>query len=84
MIKPQEVRKPVYDKDPSAVFNKDSSVAVYKPKTQKQKIITPLPTEMVIIPKGSYTRGSILGARDERPPHSRAYRKFCLRYSSGN
>lgn len=78
IIKPQEIRKPVYDKDPGAVFNKESSVAVYKPKTQKQKTITPLPTEMVIIPEGSYTRGSLLGARDERPPHTVHIASFAL------
>ncbi len=69
IIRPQEIERPQYEMDPGAVFHKDLNVSFYKPKKVEVKEIEPLLTEMVIIPGGSFFRGSNNGARDEMPRH---------------
>jgi formylglycine-generating enzyme required for sulfatase activity len=69
VLRPQEITRPSFDADPGAIFQTESSVALYKPKVQEQMEIEPLMSEMAIIPAGSYFRGSNNGARDEMPRH---------------
>jgi len=70
ILKPQEIKRPEYEEDPSAVFQTDKTVAIYTPKEQEIKDIEPLLTEMVILDAGTFLRGSNHGARDEMPRHA--------------
>ena len=78
ILRPKEIARPTFDADPSAVFQIDSAVALYKPKVQEQKEIEPLLTEMAIIASGSYLRGSNQGGRDEMPRHMIQLRAFAI------
>lgn len=70
MLKPQEIKRPKYEPDPSAVFQIDKTVAKYTPKKAEPKEIEPIMTEMVVIEGGTFLRGSNHGARDEMPRHA--------------
>jgi formylglycine-generating enzyme required for sulfatase activity len=78
IIRPQELERPQYEPDPGTVFHKDLNVSFYKPKKVEVKEIEPLLTEMVIIPGGSFFRGSNNGARDEMPRHKVTLSSFAL------
>jgi formylglycine-generating enzyme required for sulfatase activity len=69
VLKPTEIKRPMYDEDPGSVFQLESTVARYIPKEKEVPQTEPLLTEMVIIPGGEYYRGSNTGGRDERPKH---------------
>ena len=69
VIKPQEIARPDYSSDPSAIFQRELQVSHYTPKKVEIKQVEPILTEMVVIPGGKYTRGSTEGARDELPRH---------------
>ena len=77
-LKPQEISRPSFDADPAAVFQIDTTIATYKPKPKEEKEINPLLTEMVVIPCGTYLRGSQQGGRDEMPRHSIILESFAL------
>lgn len=70
LLKPKEITRPSFEVDPGAIFQAETIVAPYKPKPQEEKEIEPLQTEMVIIPAGTYFRGSHQGGRDEMPRHA--------------
>jgi formylglycine-generating enzyme required for sulfatase activity len=78
MLRPGEIARPEYDTDPAEVFHRDMLVSQYVPKKVEVKEIDPLLTEMVIIPGGTYQRGSNDGARDEMPRHPVALASFAL------
>lgn len=78
IIKPQKVDRPIYESDPGAVFQKELHVSYYQPKKVEFKEVEPLLTEMVIIPGGSYSRGSDKGARDEKPRHKVTIKSFAM------
>jgi len=78
LLKPQEIARPEYDPDPSAVFHVDNAIVRYQPKEQEAKEIKPLLTEMVIIEGKQYERGSMNGARDEMPRHSITLSDFAI------
>lgn len=78
VIKPQEINRPTYDPDPGTVFQKDLSVSLYQPTKVEIKEVEPLLTEMVVIPGGTYFRGSKNGARDEMPRHAVLLKSFAL------
>ncbi|MCI5053137.1 MAG: bifunctional serine/threonine-protein kinase/formylglycine-generating enzyme family protein [Simkaniaceae bacterium] len=69
VIKPQELERPEYEEDPGAIFQKETTVAPYKPKEKELKTVEPLLTDMVLVQGGEYYRGCNEGARDERPQH---------------
>ncbi len=69
VLKPQEIARPEYEPDPGAIFQRDSHVSHYVPKAVEEREIEPLLTEMIVIPGGTYLRGSNEGARDEMPRH---------------
>jgi formylglycine-generating enzyme required for sulfatase activity len=77
-LRPQEISRPSFDADPAAVFQIDTTIATYKPKPQEEKEISPLLTEMVVIPGGTYLRGSHHGGKDEMPRHSIILESFAL------
>lgn len=69
VIKPAEIARPEYEPDPAAIFQRDLMVSHYEPKKVEIKEVEPILTEMVVIPGGTYHRGSNEGARDEMPRH---------------
>lgn len=70
LLKPQEIHRPQYEPDPGAIFQKELSVSRYQPAKVEEKEVEPILTDMVIIPGGTYSRGSNHGARDEMPRHA--------------
>lgn len=69
MIKPGEIKRPQYDPDPAAIFHKETTVSRYQPAQVEIKEVEPILTDMVVVPGGTYYRGSKEGARDEMPNH---------------
>lgn len=78
LIKPPEIARPEYEADPGAIFQRDLLVSHYTPKEVEVKEIEPILTEMVVIPGGTYYRGSREGARDEMPRHAIKLSSFAL------
>ncbi|MBN2478649.1 MAG: SUMF1/EgtB/PvdO family nonheme iron enzyme [Parachlamydiales bacterium] len=78
IINPQKIDRPTYEDDPGAIFQKELNVSYYQPKKVEIKEVEPLLTEMVIIPGGTYLRGSDNGSRDEKPKHNIVIKSFAL------
>jgi formylglycine-generating enzyme required for sulfatase activity len=78
LLKPKEIIRPSFEADPAAIFQTETIVAPYKPKPQEEKEIEPLQTEMIIIPAGTYLRGSNHGAKDEMPRHAVHLHAFAI------
>ncbi len=78
ILKPQEISRPQYEADPGAVFHQPMLVSHYTPVKVEEDEIEPILTEMVVIPGGSYLRGSFDGARDEMPRHEIKLPSFAL------
>jgi formylglycine-generating enzyme required for sulfatase activity len=78
ILKPQQIARPEYEPDPAAVFQRDMTVSHYTPSKPETQEIEPLLTEMVVIPGGTYLRGSTAGARDEMPRHPVRLSSFAL------
>jgi formylglycine-generating enzyme required for sulfatase activity len=78
LLKPQEIVRPSFDADPGEIFQKELTVARYQPKVEEEKCVEPLMTEMVVISKGTYYRGSNHGARDEMPRHAVNMEAFAI------
>ncbi len=78
VLKPQEISRPEYEPDPSAIFQRDTHVSPYVPNKVEIKEIEPLLSEMVVIPGGTYLRGGNEGARDEMPRHEVKLSSFAL------
>jgi formylglycine-generating enzyme required for sulfatase activity/tRNA A-37 threonylcarbamoyl transferase component Bud32 len=78
VIKPALIARPEYEPDPGAVFQRDLMVSHYEPTKVEIKEVEPILTEMVVIPGGTYNRGSNEGARDEMPRHAISLSSFAL------
>lgn len=78
VLKPKELSRPSFDADPGAIFQVESVIAPYKPEPQEDKEIEPMQTEMVIIPAGTYLRGSNHGGKDEMPRHAVQLSSFAI------
>lgn len=78
VLKAQEIARPEYEPDPGAIFQKELQVTHYTPRQVETKEIEPILTEMVVIPGGTYLRGSSDGARDEMPRHPVTLESFAL------
>lgn len=78
IIRPQEIKRPQYEPDPGAIFQKDLSVSRYEPQKVEVKEIVPILTDMVVIKGGTYKIGSNNGARDEMPIQSVTVSSFAL------
>ncbi len=78
LLRPQEIERPEYIEDPSTQLQRDTNVSHYVPKKEEGALIEPLLTEMVIIPSGTYLRGSGEGARDEMPRHPVRISRFAI------
>lgn len=77
-LSPGEIARPEYESDPAAIFQAEKMVSHYIPKKVEIKEIEPILTEMIVIPGGSYLRGSNEGARDEMPRHAVMLPSFAL------
>jgi formylglycine-generating enzyme required for sulfatase activity len=78
VLRPKEIARPEYESDPAAQFMRETTVSPYVPQQAELYEIEPLLTEMVIIPGGTYLRGSNEGARDEMPRHSITLSSFAV------
>lgn len=78
VILPREIARPEYESDPGAIFQRDLLVSHYTPTVTEVKEIEPILTPMVVIPGGTYIRGSTEGARDELPRHAIQLSSFAL------
>ena len=78
VLNPQEIKRPEYDPDPASAFHIDSSVARYIPEEKRIKNVDPIPSDMVIIKGGEFTRGCKEGGRDEKPAHLIKLKSFAL------
>lgn len=78
LLNPQEIVRPQYEPDPAAIFQKELQVSRYSPKQVEVQEIEPILTEMVVVPGGTYLRGSAEGARDEIPRHAVHLPSFAL------
>ena len=64
-----ELERPDMNRDPSSLFQVDTSVKQYTPEQNESKDIEPLMTEMVVVKGETFHRGSTDGNRDEMPRH---------------
>ena len=78
LIKPPEITRPEYEPDPAAAFQREMLVSHYEPKKNEIKESEPIGTDMIVVPGGSYMRGSNEGARDEMPRHEVRLNSFAL------
>lgn len=78
VINPQQIERPVVDPDPAQAFQIDHAVKTYVPEKRELREVEPLQTDMVIIPEGSYLRGSNEGNRDEMPKHKVVVNSFAI------
>lgn len=78
MLRPVEITRPEYESDPAEIFHRETMVSQYVPKKVEFEKIDPILTDMVIIPGGTYLRGSNDGARDEMPRHSVILNSFAI------
>ena len=78
ILKPQELERPTYEPDPGAIFQKELNVSTYQPQKVEVREVEPILTEMMIVPGGSFTRGSNEGARDESPLHRITLSSFAI------
>lgn len=69
VLQPTEIKRPEFESDPGAIFQAEKVVAKYQPDLDAKKEISPLLSEMAVIPGGTFERGSNKGGRDEMPRH---------------
>ncbi|MBX7065732.1 MAG: SUMF1/EgtB/PvdO family nonheme iron enzyme [Parachlamydiales bacterium] len=78
VLKPQEIARPEFEPDPGAIFQRETHVSHYTPTKVEAPEIEPILTEMIVVPGGTYVRGSSEGARDEMPRHKVNLVSFAL------
>lgn len=78
VINVTQLERPETDLDPGVIFQIDSTVKQYSPEKKEIKNVQPLLTDMVIVPGGIFSRGSIGGNRDEVPRHQVTLQSFAI------
>lgn len=78
VINVAQLERPQTDLDPGIVFQIDTTVKQYSPEKKEIKNVQPLLTEMVVIPGGVFSRGSVGGNRDEMPRHRVTVQSFAI------
>lgn len=73
-----QLERPETDPDPAAIFQIDTTVKQYNPERKEVKNIQPMLTDMVVIPGGTFYRGSNEGNRDEMPRHQVHLESFAI------
>ncbi len=69
VIKSAQIERPKVDPDPARAFHVDSTVKHYVPESKEVKDVEPILCDMVVIPGGTFVRGSNADNRDESPQH---------------
>lgn len=69
VLRSAEIDRPTVDLDPGAALLVDATVKHYTPERREVKNTQPILTDMIVIPGGSFYRGSMDGNRDEMPRH---------------
>jgi formylglycine-generating enzyme required for sulfatase activity len=69
VLNPAEIKRPEFDADPGAIFQTEKVIVKYLPEEEEKKDVSPILSEMVVLPGGSFERGSNKGGRDEMPRH---------------
>lgn len=77
-IQEGQLKTPEYDPDPAQALHVDSEVKRYQPAARAAENVEPIPTDMVVIPGGSFLRGSNDGNRDEMPRHEVHLNSFAI------
>lgn len=72
------LERPQTNLDPGAIFQVSTSVKTYNPEPKDISDLKPLLTDMVIIPGGTFFRGSQDGNRDEMPKHQVTLSSFAI------
>lgn len=78
IIRTAEIERPNLDLDPGAALLVDTTVKQYIPERKEVKNIQPLLTDMVVIPGGTFYRGSMDGNRDEMPRHHITLQSYAI------
>lgn len=78
IIQVTQLERPETDHDPASIFQIDTTVKQYNPERKEVKNIQPLLTDMVVIPGGTFYRGSNEGNRDEMPRHQVHLNSFAI------
>lgn len=78
IIQVAQLERPETDHDPASIFQIDTTVKQYNPERKEVKNIQPLLTDMVVIPGGTFYRGSNEGNRDEMPRHQVHLNSFAI------
>lgn len=78
IIRSAQLERPSADPDPGAALIVDNAVKQYTPERREIKNTQPILTEMVVIPGGSFYRGSKDGNRDEMPRHLITLSSFAI------
>lgn len=78
VLHPPKIERPKHDPDPGAIFQRELMVSHYQPKKEEVQEVEPLLTPMVVIPTGTYDRGSAYGSRDEMPRHAITVDSFAI------
>lgn len=69
VLNPAEIKRPEFDADPGAIFQAEKVIAKYQPDADTKKEVSPILSEMAVLPGGTFERGSNKGGRDEMPRH---------------
>lgn len=78
IIRSAQLERPSTDLDPASALLVDATVKHYTPERKEVRNIQPLLTEMVVIPGGTFYRGSKDGNRDEMPRHHITLESFAI------
>lgn len=78
VLQTPQLERPVTDLDPGAIFQVQSTVKTYSPELKDVTHIKPILTEMMVIPGGTFYRGSQDGNRDEMPMHQVTLSSFAI------
>ena len=78
IIRSAEIERPMTDLDPGAALLVDATVKHYTPERKEIKNTQPILTDMVIVPGGTFYRGSMDGNRDEMPRHYITLSSFAI------
>lgn len=72
------LERPTTDLDPAQSLIIDTTVKKYVPEKKNSDDIKPIPTDMIIINGGEFSRGSVDGNRDEMPRHTIMLASFAI------
>lgn len=73
-----KLERPQTDLDPGAALQVSPSVKTYNPEPRDVSDVKPLLTDMIVVPGGTFYRGSQDGSRDEMPRHQVVVPSFSI------